>query len=372
VPKAATDLETIPHKSMPMQPISIFYSKELARFNFGPGHPFTGDRFEGFIDLLKQTGVSDNCTLIPPEPATDADLGLVHTEEYLARVKDLERAGGRLTIDTPVTKDAMEVQTLVTGSGLQAADRLMNNPCDIAHTFGGFHHAGRDYGEGFCLYNDVAIVARALVDRHKLDRILILDTDAHQGNGTMDIFYDEPDVLFISVHQDPRTLYPGRGFTNEVGNGDGKGYTVNVPMPPFSGNGQYERVFEELIKPIAKEFEPQFIIRNGGSDPYHGDDLTSLGLDLDGLNMMGSMVWDIADTSQAKLLDMMVSGYGNMVIYGWLALFCGIERLDVNYKEASPSEPTRYARFSEDALNQATENVINNAVSELREYWSCL
>ena len=354
-----------------MPPITLFYSRELSIFDFGPGHPFTGERFESFIELLSHAGVKGSCELIAPIPATDNDLRLVHTDGYLAHVKHLEKIGGRLTIDTPVTGDALDVQALVTGSGLQAARLLMEGGRKAAHTFGGFHHAGRDYGEGFCLYNDVAIVARALVERHGLDRILILDTDAHQGNGTMDVFYEDPRVLFVSIHQDPRTLYPGRGFTNEIGRGEGKGYTVNLPMSPCAGNKEYEHVFAGVIAPLVREFDPQMIIRNGGSDPYHGDELTMLGLDLDGLNMMGRRVRELAGSTSNRLLDMMVSGYGDMVIYGWLALFCGIEDLDVDFKAMSPPEPARYMSIPEDALMQATESMVERVKSELVEYWKC-
>ncbi|KYK28641.1 MAG: hypothetical protein AYK23_00210 [Candidatus Proteinoplasmatales archaeon SG8-5] len=352
--------------------IPIFYSSQLANFNFGPGHPFTGERFESYTALLEKSSVMDKCEFLPLETAKEEDLLLVHTPEYLKLVKFYEETGGYLSMDTPVTPSVVEIQALITGSGLQAAKLLVEGAENTAHTFGGFHHAGRDYGEGFCVYNDVAIVAEALIKRHGLRRILILDTDAHQGNGTMDVFYTNPNVLFVSIHQDPRTLYPGKGFTWEIGKNEGKGYTVNLPMPPYAGTGQYDLVFDEIVTPISKEFAPDVIIRNGGSDPYHADALTNLGLDLDGLYKLGKSVSAISDATCGRLLDMMVSGYGNMVIYGWLALFCGLEGLDIDYKSASPEEPGHLHEPDNEGLTSCTEAMIGDLRAHLREYWTSI
>lgn len=353
------------------KPIPIFYSKELQKFDFGKDHPFNGQRFEDFIELLDKTKIVKKCELIPPVKATDKDILLVHTPEYLGMVKALEKTNGWLTIDTPVTPQAAEAQRLITGSGLQAAKLLLDTEHETAHTFGGFHHAGRDYGEGFCIYNDVAVVTQALLDRHKLKRVMILDTDAHQGNGTMDIFYGEPKVLFVSIHQDPRTLYPGKGFTWEIGTGEGKGYTVNIPMPPYANNEQYKLAFEEIIEPIAYEFKPEIIIRNGGSDPYYRDELTILGLNYDGLNMLGKKASVISKATAGKLLDMMVSGYGDQVIYGWLSLFCGVENLDIDYKFFAPEEPPPQIQVPEDALNRGTKKTTQELKTALSDYWKC-
>jgi acetoin utilization protein AcuC len=352
-------------------PIPIFYGSQLAEFDFGPGHPFTGERFESYVALLESTGVGAMCEFMALRSASDEDLQLVHTHEYLKYVKFLESSGGYISVDTPVTPSVMEIQRLITGSGLQAAELLIKGEYRTAHTFGGFHHAGRDYGEGFCIYNDVAVVTEALLKRHRVKRVLILDTDAHQGNGTMDIFYSNPKVLFISLHQDPRTLYPGKGFTWETGKNEGKGYTVNLPMPPYAGNEQYEYVFKEVIRPIAREFSPDMIIRNGGSDPYFADDLTALGLDLDGLNVIGKRVREIVNDTGARLIDMMVSGYGDMVIYGWLALFCGVESLDFDYKTASPEQPSVQMRADNEKLNAYTEAMVRDLRSQLKDHWSC-
>ena len=311
------------------------------------------------------------CNLISPIQAIDDDLLLAHNLDYLNLVAKLRETGGWLTMDTPVTAGSNDAQRLVSGSGLQACKLLLDGNEKIAHTFGGLHHAGADYGEGFCHYNDVAIAAKSLTERRGLERVMIVDTDAHQGNGTMDIFYHDPQVLFISIHQDPHTLYPGKGFVWETGSDEGEGVTVNIPMPPFSGNKQYARAINEIINPIAREFKPQFCIRNGGSDPFYADELTMLGLDYDGLYMVSNMVREIAMETSGNLLDMMLSGYGDLVIYGWLAQFCGVNNLDVTYKSFSPPPPHRHSSSSENTLDRATESMLTALKRELGQYWTC-
>ena len=315
------------------------------------------------FDLLEMLDVRE---LVP---ATREDLMLAHTEKFIDRVEELAKNGGRLTLDTPANLDVLEIQKLIAGSGLQAAELLLKSDVASAHTFGGLHHAGADYGEGFCLLNDVAIVGKGLVDRHGLDRVMIVDTDAHQGNGTMDIFYDDPRVLFVSIHQDPRTLYPGRGFVFDKGSGNGLGFTVNIPMPPYAGNAQYERAMNEIFMPLARQFKPQMIIRNGGSDPYLGDELTILGLDYEGLAMLNGKVREASDEGCKKLLDMCVSGYGEYVIEGWLAIFAGIEKLDVDLGSLESPGDSAHRGYPEEMLDAMTNDMLAILKDELKEFW---
>ena len=212
------------------------------------------------------------------------------------------------------------------------------------------------------------------IEEYNIKRILIIDTDAHQGNGTMDIFYDDPRVLFTSIHQDPRTLYPGRGFVYETGDGAGKGFTVNIPMPIFSENKQYEYALEEVFVPLAREFQPEVIIRNGGSDPHYTDQLTQLGLDLNGLNMVGKIVRRAVDETSNKLIDMMVSGYGDLTPYGWLAIISGVSGLSIDFedvlsKERQIESPRKAS--DEGSLQLKTQETVKALKKELKTYWRC-
>lgn len=350
----------------------IYYSPAMGRVDFGPGHPFRGSRFADFIRLLKELGVDREIDIVEPRPAVEGDIELVHSAMYIAHVKEVEGYEGALSIDTPVPRGMVEAVKLVVGAALEAGGALAKGERTLAMTFGGFHHAGRDSGEGFCVFNDVAIAAQAFLNKHGMKRVMVIDTDAHQGNGTMDLFWRDPKVLFVSIHQDPRTIYPGRGFAGEIGEGEGRGYTVNIPMPRFSGNAQWAHALNEIFVPLCKEFRPEVIIRNGGSDPFYGDDLTELGLDLDGLAEVGRIVRSASDEGPRKLLDLMVSGYGPYATYGWLALFSGVTGFPVDYERFASQIPPRPARKSEAALDQQTREVVASVKGHLSEYWKSL
>jgi acetoin utilization protein AcuC len=257
---------------------------------------------------------------------------------------------------------------------MTAGKLVMGDKYDTAISFGGFHHAGKASGEGFCIFNDVAITTKMLLNQYKIKRVLIIDTDAHQGNGTMDIFYDDPRVLFISIHQDPRSLYPGRGFVYEIGSKAGKGFTVNIPMPMFSGNSQYMYALKEIFIPLANEFLPEVIVRNGGSDPHFADQLTQLGLDLNGLNFLGKIVRRAADETSNKLIDLTVSGYGELTPYGWLAIIAGVSGLSIDFadllsKEGKIEPP--WEAPDEVSIQLKTQETVEAIKEKLKSHWRC-
>jgi acetoin utilization protein AcuC len=263
-----------------------------------------------------------------------------------------------------------EAARLIVGQAKKACDLVLGGEFKKAVSIGGgLHHAKPDYGERFCLYNDVAICGKYLLERHKLQRVLILDTDAHAGNGTMDYFYTDPRVLLIDLHQDPRTLYPGTGFASEIGSGEGKGYTVNIPMPVHAGDDSYKLVFEEIVRPLAEEFKPEIIIRNGGSDPHFSDGLTGLGLSVAGFRMIGQKTGEIAEVCQGKSIDLITSGYNrNVLSYAWLALISGLAGIDISIEE--PEAPPQ--RFTGDTSLAETKRVIEEVKRYLKDYWKCL
>jgi acetoin utilization protein AcuC len=346
--------------------IPFFYDPIFASYDFGPSHPFQGSRFERFMKELTERfpSVFARLDVRKAESAGNDLLELVHDRSYIDRVISLEKRRGYLSIDTQLLPGSIDAARHIVGASVAAAREAARS--GLAAGFGGLHHAGPDYGEGFCIFNDVAVAAAALL-RDGMKRVLILDTDAHQGNGTMDIFIEEPRVLFISIHQDPRTLYPGRGFADEVGDGPGAGFTVNIPMPAMSGGRMYDLALDEIVFPLVDEFKPEIIIRNGGSDPLYTDTLTNLGLNLDELTRLIRRIAEKANSSKIPLVDLFLSGYGAYVTQGWLAIVRGItgETFDLALAEEMkfvvPEERARIERVTRATLEYLKAN--------LKPYW---
>jgi acetoin utilization protein AcuC len=368
-------------------PIGILYQDGLKEYDFGPGHPFRGSRAGVFIEFLKQHIADDgNYRILKAEAATEDDLLLICRKDYIDFTAEYFKAAN-LGLSYPQTDlfyeyhsmDNMpigrpgkleEAARLVVGQARMACDLVEEGKCKkVISIGGGLHHAKPSYGEGFCLYNDVAFCGRYLIKKYKLDRIVILDTDAHAGNGTAEYFYEEPRVLFIDLHQDPRTLYPGTGFAYQTGSGEGKGFTVNISMPVGAGDDSYKLVFESIVEPLIREFKPQIMIRNGGSDPHFDDQLTALGLTVNGFRMIGEKTREIAEVCDDKVVDLIASGYNeNVLPSAWLALISGLADFKLDIKESEPVP----RRFMADAALAETGRVINELKSNLKDHWICL
>ena len=365
--------------------IGILYREELKEYDFGPGHPFRGDRYQVFPPFLKERVAEDDTyRILEAEPASDEDLLLICQQEYIDATREFYRAanlglsysgeffrfqsGDNLPIGKPGKLE--EAARIPVGQAKMASDLVQGGEFKkVVSIGGGLHHAKPSYGEGFCLYNDVAFCASYLLQEYKLKRVLILDTDAHAGNGTAEYFYQEPRVLLIDLHQDPLTLYPGTGFAHQIGSGDGKGFTVNVPMPVHAGYNAYQLAFESIVQPLAREFEPQIIIRNGGSDPHFNDGLTSLGLPVTGFRMIGEKVREMAEICDGKVIDLIASGYNREVLpYAWLALISGLAGFDLEIEEPVAIRK----QMDTDSVLHQTENVIKEVKNYLKDYWSCL
>jgi len=364
--------------------LAILYREELKEYDFGPGHSFRGDRYEIFPQFLKEKLSHASYQILQAEWVTDEDLLRICKGDYIDYTRTYYRAassglhydgdfyryhsGDNKPVGTPGKIE--EAARLIVGQAKLAADLIEEGRFKKAVSVGGgMHHAKENYGEGFCIYNDVAFAARYLIDNHKLERILILDTDAHAGNGTCEYFHNDPSVLFIDLHQDPMTLYPGTGFVHDIGIDKGKGYTINVPLPIYAGYDSYELVFNEIIHPVVEEFGPQSIIRNGGSDPHFDDGLTQLGLPVKGFKMMGDKVREISKICDGKVIDLIASGYNKRVLpHAWLALISGLADIKITTEELDQIPP----RFEKDPSFDATKGVVKEIKRNLRGYWKCL
>ena len=365
--------------------ITILYREELKEYDYGPGHPFQGDRYDAFRRFLgEKLAENVDYQVLKADPAGDEDLSLICQKDYIDFSQGYYKAANsglsypgqfsrfQSQDNEPIGRPGKVEETarLIIGQAKLACDLIQQDKAKkVVSIGGGTHHAKADYGEGFCIYNDVAFCARYLRQKYELDRVLILDTDAHAGNGTSQYFYEDPTVLFIDLHQDPRTLYPSTGFAHQVGSGAGKGFTINVPLPLYAGQEAYKLVFEEIVQPVAEEFQPQVIIRNGGSDPYVGDGLTNLGLQVRGFTMIGEKVREMAQICDGKAIDLILSGYNKEALpYTWLALICGLAGIDITLDEPQ-SIPSWLGvdRFLVDI-----QTVIQDVKNHHKDHWQCL
>jgi len=351
--------------------VGISYHEKYSQYDLGPGHPFRGDRFINATRFFREHGLFDhpNIVMLEPKPASKEDLLRVHDENYINLIFRLAAESRPYDIETPVSPQILEATLLIVGGAIAAGEALYEGRVSRAVALGcGYHHAGKNYGGGFCLFNDIAVLVELLREKHGLKRVLILDHDVHFGNGTSDIYYEDPEVLFISFHQDPRTIYPGTGFIEQIGRGAGEGFSVNVPLPPQTGDQTYLSALKEIFVPLAEEFEPELIITNGGSDPHFADLLGNLGLTVKGFFMLSKTIRAVAEkVCQGRVILMPGSGYNPKVLpHCWYALAAGIvglEAIDITDPYKAPAEPS--------FVRPKVDEMLRNLKRILRKYWKC-
>jgi len=266
-----------------MNKTAVIFSPKYYQHNPGRGHPESAKRLGIIVNELKtgRLSRSKNWQFVAPEKARMEDVGLVHDIEYIRFVEAFCRSGGGLMDleNTVASPESFEVALYAVGGTLKAVDLVMEKRFENAFALvrPPGHHAEKFCAEGFCIFNNVAIAAEYLFKKFNLQRILILDIDAHHGNGTQETFYETNKVLYISLHQDPR-LFPGTGFIDEIGEGDGLGYNVNVPFPFRTGDQIYLKAIREIVTPIVSQYKPQFILVSAGLDGHYADPVGSLSL----------------------------------------------------------------------------------------------
>ncbi len=268
-----------------MRPALVYHDDFLA-YNFGMNHALREVRLKLARDLIAASGLigDDGVEEIHPRVAEEARILRVHGPAYVAKVKELSAnprgsspIHGLGTSDDPVFAGMYGASALQVGATLRACEEIgTGRRTRVFNLGGGFHHAMPDRAAGFCIFNDIAIGILALLEEHGLERVLYVDIDAHHGDGVQSIFYKDPRVLTISLHEDGRHLFPGTGFTHEIGEGEGKGFAVNVPLPPYTRDASYLFAFDAIVPPLARSFHPDVIVSQLGADAHYLDPLSHL------------------------------------------------------------------------------------------------
>jgi len=268
-----------------MRKAGFIYSPELEKYSYPPEHPFTTIRAKKTREIVNSMGLlsGEGRSEISPEPAERITLKKFHSARYLHALKsagngrwDAEALDmGIGTGDCPVFDGLYEYAVLAGGGTLVGAKLILSGDADVAfNPSGGFHHAGPERASGFCYINDVALACIILAEQEK--RVLYIDVDVHHGDGVAYAFYDRCDVMTISFHESPRTLFPGTGFEDEIGVGRGKGYCVNVPLPVGTYDEAYMKAFRTLALPLISAYNPDVIVFELGADALAGDPLAHL------------------------------------------------------------------------------------------------
>jgi acetoin utilization deacetylase AcuC-like enzyme len=304
--------------------LGIAYDPEFLKHRTGEGHAERPARLQSIMARLEETGWLGRLRRVPFVPAAYDAIEAVHPRSYVLAIKDAcEKAGSGLVYldeDTPVCADSFEVARAAAGAVIGACDAVIRDEIDRAFCAvrPPGHHAETARAMGFCLFNNVAIAARHLQRLHGIRRVLIVDWDVHHGNGTQEIFYEDPSVFYFSTHQAP--LYPGTGFAEERGAGPGEGTTLNCPLPEGAGDEELIRVFNEKLVPAAHEFRPEFILISAGFDPHAADPLAGLRVTEQGFARLTEIVAGIArEHCQGRVVSALEGGYDLSALAGSVA-----------------------------------------------------
>ena len=263
---------------------ALVWSDELAGYRFRPGHPLDPRRLQLTMALIRAMDLVDDADIVTPGPGTDEDLLTVHDEEYVRAVRTVsadpgarvDRRFGLGTQDVPIVPRMHEMSRAVVGSTLTAAELVATGEATRAFgVAGGLHHAHADAASGFCVYNDLAVAIHRLKAVHGL-RVMYIDYDAHHGDGVQDIFYHDPEVLTISLHESGLYLFPATGFVDELGEGDGHGFCANLPLEAQTHDESFLSVFDAVVPDLAAAYRPDVLVVQTGCDTHAFDPLTHL------------------------------------------------------------------------------------------------
>ncbi|UCD14742.1 MAG: histone deacetylase [Thermoplasmatales archaeon] len=329
----------------------IGYSEEFGKHN-NVGHPENAERLTVMMNEIRQSSFYNEIEFAEPELLPEEMLFSVHSDELIQQIKEISSQGGSwIDMDTYVCESDYETARLAAGSVVQLGKNVLEGRAEngFALVRPPGHHATRHRSMGFCLFNNIALAANEISTQGK--KVLIFDLDVHHGNGTQNIFYDRKDVLYQSFHLSPH--YPGTGDINEIGTGEGKGYTINAPMSYGNGNDAVSRLLDEIFLPIAQQYKPDIILVSSGFDSHHADLLGGLKLTADFFGEIISKLQEI----QPKIACTLEGGYN----LNWIGK-CLLSQLG-----QMVSHPIKVADSAQESTN--VELVIDAIKNEIGDHW---
>jgi len=352
-----------------MSKTAVIFSPKYYQHNPGRGHPESAKRLHAIVNELKRGKLSrsKNWRFVEPEKACTDDVELVHDIEYIKLVKAVcKSGGGYLDLgDTVVSSESFEVALYAVGGTLNAVNLVMekkfNNAFAMVRPPG--HHAEKFRALGFCVFNNIAIAAKYLLKKFSLQRILILDIDAHHGNGAQENFYETNKVLYISLHQDPRS-FPGTGFMDEIGEGEGLGYNVNIPLPFRTSDQIYLKAVKEIVTPIIRQYKPQFLLVSAGLDGHYTDPVASLSLSALCYQRVYEVIVNLAsEVCRGKLVSVLEGGY-SLKFVGKIAA-AAIAKMSKTSYALNDKVP-----MSKEYVTRQGEKVIEEVKRVQRAFWN--
>jgi acetoin utilization deacetylase AcuC-like enzyme len=311
--------------------------------------------------------------LLAPKAVPPEALEAVHDPAYAKAIEKLSRSGGgAIDSDTILSSKSYDAAIHAAGGMLEACELVLagrfSNAFALVRPPG--HHAGADgralsaSSQGFCVFNNVAIAATNLIREHGLKRVMILDIDVHHGNGTQEIFNPTNKGLYISIHQDGRTLYPGTGFINEIGTGAGEGSKINIPLPPCSGDEIYLKALNQIVIPIATEYHPEIILVSAGFDAHHTDPVANMRLSSMGyIELFEACISLASNLCSGKLAAVLEGGYNldtlSKLVPCIIAKMANVPAKIIDKRLSSTSDTMKFAG-----------QVINQIKETMAPYWS--
>ena len=330
----------------------------------GFSHPESPERLAGIYEMLDNPAMSWKFTHIEAREATHDEIAIVHSPSYIDFIASTEGKDiVMLDADTMTSPDTYSIAKLAVGGVCNAVDQVLDGSVDNAFAFvrPPGHHAGKENAAGFCIFNNIAIAAMHAILKHRLKRVMIVDWDLHHGNGTQSIFYKDPRVLYFSAHQYP--YYPGTGSMQEIGQGKGEGYTINVPMKSGATDASYVNIFRKILEPVALEYKPQLVLLSAGFDAYFNDPLGGMRITPDGFAALTRILLDIADKCcKGRFVSVLEGGY-NVAGLAKSAKCVLEEMLDENHFSQE-----KVSALEQD-IDEDTDRLIRQVTSTIKPVW---